>query len=280
MQLGIFAKTFSGTDPLSVLTAVRDCGFTCAQYNMACSGLAPMPDDISQTVIQDIVKATAKTGVKLSAISGTFNMIHPDVSIRNQGLSRLAMLASNCANMGASLITLCTGTRDPDDQWRDHPDNQSNEAWSDLRTSCERAVAIAEQYNVLLGIEPELANVVNSATKAKRLITELQSPRIKVILDAANLFENVTLNEQREIITHAIGELGEHIIMAHAKDRKPTGQFATAGTGCLDYQHYLKSLKSAGFNGALITHGLKAEEATGIAQFLKSAAHEAGFTLT
>lgn len=40
IRLGIFARTFEGTDPGAVLRAVAGSGFSCAQYNMACSGLA------------------------------------------------------------------------------------------------------------------------------------------------------------------------------------------------------------------------------------------------
>ena len=33
MQLGIFAKTFPGSDPAAVLRAVRGAGYRCAQFN-------------------------------------------------------------------------------------------------------------------------------------------------------------------------------------------------------------------------------------------------------
>jgi sugar phosphate isomerase/epimerase len=280
MQLGIFAKTFPGADPLTVLAKVKDAGFSCAQYNMACSGLAAMPDDISDDVVMNIAQASRDTGLVLSAISGTYNMIHPDKAVRNQGHVRLAALAAHCKKMGTNLITLCTGTRDPHDQWRDHVDNTSKEAWVDLTTSFEQAIMIADAHDVYLGVEPELANVVNSAAKAKRLITEMQSPRLKIIFDAANLFEKEDLADQRKIISHSCNQLAQHIIMAHAKDRAPNGEFASAGKGCLDYEHYLLTLKAASFDGPLITHGLAADEAAGVARFLMSSALEVGFKIT
>lgn len=279
MQIGIFAKTFAGTDPFTVLTSVRDAGFKCAQYNMACSGLPPMPDKIAGGVTSQIAEAAEETGVKLAAISGTYNMIHPDVAVRNQGQARLEILASQCEAMGTNLITLCTGTRNTKDQWKFHPENHSIEAWSDLRTSFESAIAIADRHDIFLGIEPELGNVVSSAAKARQLIRDMQSPRLKIVFDAANLLESVSIAQQHKIISQAIGELSEHIIMAHAKDRKPDGEFTTAGQGCLDYAYYFRILKACGFNGPIITHGLKSEEAASVAWFLKATAHQAGFNL-
>jgi sugar phosphate isomerase/epimerase len=117
-------------------------------------------------------------------------------------------------------------------------------------------------------VEPELANVVSGAKKAKRLINECKSPRIKIILDAANLFEIETPNAQRRIVSEAIEELAPYIAMAHAKDRSADGSFVAAGTGVLDYAHYLNALKNAGFDGPLIAHGLSANDASAVASYL------------
>ncbi|MBX5194123.1 sugar phosphate isomerase/epimerase [Rhizobium sp. NZLR10] len=269
MKLGIFAKTFEGIEPSTVLNSVARAGFAAAQYNMACSGLPPMPERITQAQARAVTEASLKSGVEIVAVSGTYNMIHPDPAQRETGLRNLATLAERCAGMSTALITLCTGTRDPVDQWKAHADNDTPAAWRDLLEAMEAAIAIAERYNVDLGIEPELANVVNSAEKAQRLITALQSPRIKIVLDPANLFEVATLDEQRSIVSSAIDLLADRIVMAHAKDRNANGSFATAGKGVLDYAHYLGRLKAIGFTGSLVTHGLSASEAAGAAAFLK-----------
>ncbi len=269
MQLGIFAKTFDGKSPGIVLPQVKAAGFQVVQYNMACSGLSSMPDDISDAVIADIKAATQSSGIELNALSATYNMIHPNVATREIGHRRLAVIAQAAHDMGIPLITLCTGTRDATDQWKHHPDNTSGGAWHDLMQSMQTAIAIADRYNVNLGIEPELANVINSAAKARKLIDELKSSRVKIIFDPANLFETETVTEQRRIVSSALDLLSQDIAMAHAKDRTASGEFVAAGTGVLDYPHFLSELKQSGFNGPLITHGLSAAEAPGVCAFLK-----------
>ena len=268
MRLGIFAKTFPGADPGAVLAQVRAAGFATAQYNMACSGLPPMPDEIPPEVASAVANAAKQNDISLCAVSGTYNMAHPDPAVRGDGLRRLEVIAAACAAIGTNLITLCTGTRDPDDQWRGHPANASPEAWRDMRVEMEKAIAIAERYGLRLGIEPELANIVDSATKARRLLDEIGSPVLAIVLDPANLFEQAELSDQRRIVTEAIDLLADRIVMGHAKDRTATGAFATAGQGALDYPHYLGCLRAAGFNGDLVTHGLAAHEASGVAAFL------------
>jgi len=279
MKLGIFAKTFDGADPSRVLPAVAAAGFAAAQYNMACSGFSAMPDIIPKDAARAVSVAATAAGVAIVAVSGTYNMIHPDLAMRARGHERLAVLAAAAAGLSTRLVTLCTGTRDPVDQWRNHLDNHTPEAWRDLLAAMETAVGIADRHDVELGIEPELANVVNSAKQARRLLDEIGSPRLKIVLDPANLFETASIASQRDTVSAAVDLLADRIVMGHAKDRTATGAFTAAGTGILDYPHYLSCLKRAGFNGPLVTHGLAAAEAEGVAKFLYGALDDAGIAV-
>jgi sugar phosphate isomerase/epimerase len=264
MQLGIFAKTFRGSDPLTVLQAAKAAGYDCVQYNMACSGLASLPDQIASRTVDDIRQAVHQTGVAIVALSATYNMIHPDKAVRESGLKHLTVLADAARALSIPLLTLCTGTRDPLDQWRGHPDNNSPDAWRDLTIEMANALRVTD--GLALGIEPELSNVVNSARKAKMLLDQMQTDRLRIVFDPANLFE--TIRDQRHVIEEGLEMLAPSIALVHAKDRAADGSFVAAGTGVLDYPHFLTCLGAAGFYGPVITHGLAAEEAADVAAFL------------
>jgi sugar phosphate isomerase/epimerase len=268
MRLGIFAKTFPGSDPETVLGAARAAGYAAVQYNMACSGLPAMPASLSPADCAAVADAATRTGVAVSAVSGTYNMIHPDPARRAIGLARLAVLIRNAAALGTGMVTLCTGSRDAVDQWRHHPDNATPAAWRDLLEEMGRACILAEAHGVRLGVEPELANVVCDAATARRLIDTLQSPSLAIVLDPANLFEVAPPALQRDVIAAAVDLLADRIVMAHAKDRDLQGGFATAGQGVVDFPHFLGRLRAAGFAGDVVTHGLSADEAPGVAVYL------------
>ena len=268
MQIGVFAKTFAVQGAVNVLQAVRQAGFETVQFNMACLGLPPMPDAIAAEVIKDVAEASRATGVSIAAVSATYNMIHPDTGARRTGLRRLGVMLRAARAMGTGLVTLCTGTRDPDDQWRGHPDNNSAAAWRDLLGEMEMAVAMAEECGVDLGIEPELANVVSSAEQARRLVDEMGSQRMKIVLDPANLFETAEPGERHDIVARAADLVGGRIAMAHAKDRDRRGAFIAAGKGVIDFRHFVLCLRRAGFDGPVVAHGLSADEAPAVARFL------------
>ena len=97
MQLGIFAKTFPGTGAANLLGAVRAAGYECTQFNMAGVDLPPMPDAIPDAVLADLGAAAAASGVAIVALSGTYNMIHPDPTVRADGLRRLGVMLAGGA---------------------------------------------------------------------------------------------------------------------------------------------------------------------------------------
>lgn len=268
MQLGIFAKTFPGTDPELVLSQVRESGFATAHFNFACAGLASMPDGVSPEVISAIATASRATGIPLAAVSGTYNMAHPDKSVRDKGLQQLRVVIEAAAALGIAMVTLCTGTRNAEDQWAYHADNADPSAWADMAAEMEKALDCAEQHGITLGIEPEQANIVTSAVDAMRLIGEMGSKRLRIVLDPANLFEHATPAEAAGIVAEAVDVCAGHLAMAHAKDRHADGRFATAGQGIVDFPGFISGLRATGFDGPLVTHGLAAAEAPAVARYL------------
>ncbi len=266
MKTGIFAKTFYRPTVEGVFQAVRSHHFETVQFNMSCAGLDPMPGEIPETVISGI--RSAARGVSLCGVSGTYNMCHPDPAVRVTGLQRLEVLARHCRAIGTDLITLCTGTRNPDDQWAFHPDNNTPAAWQDLLQSMENALLIAEHYDIRLGIEPELSNVVNSARKALQLQSELGSKRMKIILDPGNLFERAGIRQIKRLIDEAIDLLAPDIAMAHAKDRDGTGAFAPPGQGIIPFDYLVSRLRSAGIDVPVVAHGFPEEAAPAVSGYL------------
>jgi sugar phosphate isomerase/epimerase len=270
--IGIFAKTFARPTPEENLDAVRSHGLAVVQYNLACAGLPSLPERIEPALAQRVAAAAAARRIRIAAVSGTFNMIDPNRERRDAGMRRLGRLAAACGLLGTKIITLCTGTRDPGDMWRGHPANGRPDAWADLRTAMEQALAIAEEHDLWLAIEPETANVVDSPAKARRLLDELRSPRLKIIIDPANLCHAEDLPNQRGVLDAAFDLLGGDIVLAHAKDVRVVGgtvHHVPAGTGVLDFSHYLKLLHCVPV--PLIVHGLAEAEVDWALGFLRGA---------
>jgi sugar phosphate isomerase/epimerase len=271
MQLGIFARTFSRPGLAETLDAVRDSGLQAMQFNMALAGGPSLPDEIPAQLAARVREQAARRGLSMAAVSGTYNMAHPDAAVRADGARRLATLITAARALGTSIVTLCTGSRDAADMWRRHPDNGTPEAWRDMRESLEPALALAEAHGVTLAFEPEHANVVASAAAARRLLDEMRSAHLQVVIDSANLLSGAELDRQSDTLREAFDLLADDIVLAHAKDVRRDGAIVAAGQGDLDYDLYLTLLADAAGDVPLIIHGLAERQVPGTVAFLRAA---------
>jgi len=280
MQIGILMKTFARPTLEARLDAVKVHGLDCGQLSMDCAGLPAMPDEIAPELVARIRREADARGITIASLEGTFNMSHPDAEQRRAGLRRLRVLASACRALGTSKIHLCTGTRDPGNMWRRHPDNDSPEAWRDMVACIREASDIARQAGVTLAFEPEVNNVVDSAKKARRLMDEIGSPHLKVTIDPANIFHAGELPRMREVLDEAFSLVGKDIVLAHAKDLDHDGDAGhlAAGHGKLDYDRYLSLLRACGFQGPLLLHGLTEAQVPGCVAFLRDKFTRAALT--
>jgi sugar phosphate isomerase/epimerase len=244
-------------------------------------GLDVLGDSFSSELAKSIREGFEERKLTMAAVDGTFNMVHPDVAHRSKGLGHLRRVIESCSELGTSVVTLCTGSRD-DIMWTRHADNDGPEAWKDLVASMKEAARVAEGNDVSLAFEPEVNNVVNSAQKARRLIDEVGSVHVKVLMDPANIFEKGELPHMSEKLDEAFALVSEDIALAHAKDLDHDGEAGhlAAGRGRMDYSRYLSLLQRSGFEGAVVLHqmhGLSDDEVEGCFSFVRDHAPEGFF---
>jgi sugar phosphate isomerase/epimerase len=269
MRLGIFAKTFIRSSLGEALDAVTAHGIEAIQFNMAVAGGPSLPPEIPIAVCDEVRAGIDARGLTMSAVSGTYNMAHPDPGARADGHARLAALIAAAPRLGTRVVTLCTGSRDAGDMWRAHPGNSTPEARKDSLEQIAAALTVAERHDVVLAFEPEHNNVVGDAAAGRRLLDELRSEHLRVVVDAANLIRPGELDRQRETLQDAFELLGDALVLAHAKDVREDGTVVAAGGGGLDYELYVRLLREAGFDGPLLLHGLTEEQVPAAAGFVR-----------
>jgi sugar phosphate isomerase/epimerase len=290
-KLGVFAKHISRATPEELFFAVAGFGFECTQFNAACLGIPSLPGQIDVALWSRAARAARCAGVRVVALSATFNLLDENEFRLTDNFRRLEVLAQGAVILGTDLLTLCSGTRNQEDMWTYHPQNQSSAAWQEMFDAMRRALEVATKYDLNLGIEPEVANVVSSANDGVRLIRELGSNRIRIVFDPANLYRPPA-NPRRDhhVITDALTLLGDRVAIAHCKDiAAPAAQGDThqpgedlyahvaAGTGILDYRHYISELRRLVSTGVpLILHGLSEEQIPRSVAFVRRCLSELG----
>lgn len=278
-EYGVFARVFPPGSPDHVATRIRAAGFTVTQLNLSALGRPTLDVNLSADDAAGIAAAFGRNGVRIWGLSGTFNAIDPDPGARQDGIAGCRGVIEHAAETGADVVTLCTGTRDPVDMWRAHPDNTSAEAWHDLRATLDQLLPAAADAGIRLGIEPEPGNVIRDADAAARLLTELgeDARHLAVVLDPANLLTVDTLADQRSILTEAFDQLGPHTAAVHAKDVVASG-YAAPGAGGMDYDLVMVLHDRLPTPVPIIAQDLAADDATRVFEFLTDHARAAAGT--
>jgi len=234
-RLGIFARTFRRDTPAEVASAVAGAGYALAHWNFAAVGSSTLAADVTGTQFAEVRDAFDAASLSIPSVSGTFNAVHPDADLRARQTGQAVRLIGLAGELGADVVTVCTGTRDPENMWRAHPGNSDPSAWSDLRRTLDPLLEAAREAGIRLGVEPEHANVVRDAPAAARLLGELGADApVGIVLDPANLLTPETVSRQDEIIGAAIDLLGARIIGTQAKDVAAAG-YSAAGAGLMNY---------------------------------------------
>lgn len=274
MELGIFSRTYQPSGMDSICARIAHDGFQTIQFNFSSAGLPSLPKEWPEAIVKEVMASAARSGLTICALSGTYNMAHPDVARRRADRIGFANVVRAAQFMQAPLVTLCTGTRDATDMWKVHPDNGSPEAWSALRNELDFALELAECHGVSLGVEPEHGNVVANARIARRLLDEIRMPQLKIVMDAANLLPPESQPRQREVVAEAVALLGADLALVHTKDVGPTGEAVAAGRGVVDFHNFLKGILSTGYRGPLVSHNFPEKDAAYVSGFLRRVLEE------
>ena len=255
----LFTKLNSLDTPVTQLSfaSVAETGFVP-------DGSIEIPAAVDEKVLALIKACAEKYRVEIAAVNGTFNMAHPDENVRAEGLRRFAGFAQAVKTLGCGMITLCSGTRNPASLWAPHPDNGTERAWQDMTETVAAVVKIAEKYNIVLAVETEAANIIDTPEKARRLMDETGSPNLKMIMDCANLFhagEAHAVNV-RQTMRHAFQLFGRDVVIAHGKDIRESDriEFCGTGDGIVDFAYFAELLGEYGYQGDMFLHGIYNEQ--------------------
>lgn len=271
MEIGIFSRTFETSDLEETYKKMIKHDINHTQFNLSNAGMPTLPEYLDEKKVEKIKAITNAYKIKLDALSGTFNMIDPDENARKKGCVQFEIQCKVARLLGIPIVSLCTGSKNPDSKWRWHDDNLKQSSYDDLMRSTENIIKYAEDNNVILGVEVEASNIINTAERARRYLDTVGSSKIKIIMDGANLFMPEQITDMKRILRDAFDILGNDIILAHAKDLTIDGDmdFVSAGQGVLDYDYYINLLKRVGYMGPLILHGLSESQISTSISFLK-----------
>jgi len=182
-------------------------------------------------------KAVAETyrsaGIALHSIGVYTNLIHPDKGERKANLAYFeAMMRIGDAMDVRSFVTEA-GHYNAEGAAAGVPHHFQEAVWNQMVATGKELARIAEDHGATVLFEPFFRGFLASAKRTRLFLEAVDSPRIRALLDPANLLE---VNDLEEMFT----QLGPWIECLHAKDRKlHVDRGVPAGQGDLDYPQFV-----------------------------------------
>ena len=163
-----------------------------------------------------VKRVLEKQEVSVGILSCYINMIHPDLTIREELLTKFEQYLRYASSLGASMVASETGCVLPEIQYTE--ENFTDEAFAEAVSVIRRLVKAGEKYQMMVGIEPGLNHPVYSLARVEQLIQAVDSDYLGIILDPTNLITSTDYQGQVQLVEEAFERFGKKICAVHLKE--------------------------------------------------------------
>lgn len=190
---------------------------------------------LTETRCREIADAYRSAGVAIHSIGVYTNLIHPDPVERKANMEYFEAMMQIGAHMDVrAFITEAGHYYDATKPAPPVEHHFQEEVWKQMVATGRQLADLAERYDAKVLFEPFFRHFFASAKRTRVYLEEIGSPRIRALLDPANLLEINDLGEMFD-------QLSPWIDCLHAKDRKlHVDRGVPAGQGDLDYAEFVK----------------------------------------
>ena len=202
------------------------------------SGILMDISEVRKQSIADWRRQLAENGLEVVQVGAWIhNCLRPTLETEEIVLEAIKA----AADLDAKRIILGGGTKNPNHSFCGHPDNFTDAAVVEAASSIKPLAREAETSGVLLTLEIHFATVLCDWDACRKLIEQVDSPAVKLNLDAANMIRYQDYWNSSAYIRQGLEKLGDMIETCHAKDVVMHDALhlhmdeCPAGEGCLNY---------------------------------------------
>ena len=246
MKIGIRLHDAAGSTLPERLENAKKQGFTCGHLALTKAAAENSTADGALTpgYAAYVKKLFAQQDMDIAVLGCYLNLGNPNPEQQKEILHHYMAHIRFASWLGCGVVGTETGA--PNEQYQTGPECRSEEAFQIFLSNMRKVVEYAEKMGVVVGMEPVCTHIVYSAQRARRVLDEIASPNLQIILDPVNLIPDEEYSRAPEIIREAIRILGEDVAVVHIKDFEIADgkvKAVAAGTGRMDYTDLMRFIK-------------------------------------
>lgn len=245
-SIGIRAHDYGKMKSAELAKAVHADGLGSVQLalNKAIEGIETIDQPLLDNDLLAIGNDFSIANVSIAVLGCYLNYAHPDKAIREANIKIFKDHLVYGQRMNARVIGTETGSMRADYSYI--KENHTAKAYTTFSDSLYSMLQTAEDLSVNIAVEPVWDHIIYSNECLEKLIKDMDSKRLKVILDPVNLLNVNNYKKHDDLVKQAFDIYGDRIQVIHAKDYKIEGQEiveVSHGTGVYEYGFLTEMVK-------------------------------------
>jgi sugar phosphate isomerase/epimerase len=237
MKIGVVSRSFQGMSSKEVARRTAEAGFQstelCFTFTDANFWVYNGWKDLSELTDQkasEIVESFRSEGIEVASLGAFSSFMEPDETLLEKNIALYERYLQIAAQNGIPAVATETGFIPGK---RGIQADTYEKDFSYFTQNLCRVLEKAERYEVDIALEPCVLDVVPSAKRARDLIAQCGSKRLKILLDPANL---IAASDEEDMFKY----LAPHVSYFHGKDRKVNDAYGRiVGDGDIDWPLFL-----------------------------------------
>ena len=246
MQLGIRLHDTKNLPLEERLIEVNKQGFSCV--HLALSKVirenSVAPEALTPGYAMFLKRLFSEKRLDIAVLGCYLNLANPDPDKLKEITEKYKAHIRFASLLGCGVVGTETGA--PNVEYKYEPACHSEDALELFIRNLRPVVEYAEKMGVIFAIEPVWKHIVYNPARARRVLDEIGSPNLQIILDPVNLLDISNYEHQVEIVEEAGGLLGKDVAVGHIKDyviKDGKLDSVAAGTGNMNYSAIMKFIK-------------------------------------
>ncbi len=246
MQIGIRLHDTKDLPLKDRLDEVNRQGFSCVHLALSkvIKENSVAPESLTPGYAMYLKRLFADKGLDIAVLGCYLNLANPNAEKLKNIVEKYKAHIRFASLLGCGVVGTETGA--PNEAYKYEPACHGEEALELFIRNLRPVVEYAEKMGVIFAIEPVWKHIVWNPKRARKVLDEIHSPNLQIILDPVNLLDISNYESQVEIVEEAIDLLGEEVAVVHIKDyivRDGKLDSVAAGTGQMDYTAIMKFIK-------------------------------------
>ncbi len=246
MVIGLRAHDAAYAPFDELVSNIKAQGFDCIHIALSKSIKEFTPDIAAMTpaFAMHMKRVCAKNDLDVAVLGCYLNLCNPDPVQHKEIVDKYTAHLRFASMLGCGVVGTETGACNT--EYRFEPFSHTDEALKIFIDNLAPVVETAEKFGVLMAIEPVWTHIVSTVDRARKVLDEIASPNLQIILDPVNLLHAEIVEDQDAMLREAFDQLGNEIAVVHMKDFVLQGdqKVPTAiGQGKLDYPYLCKLIK-------------------------------------